>query len=142
MTKPIFFHVYVSAATREFSPEDLLQLLTKSRERNARAGLTGLLLYKNNDFMQLLEGPEQAVREVLRKIEADPRHRQMTKLLEGFTAERQFPDWHMGFTNLDSATAKATPGYSEFLQTPLAVGLAAEPSACQRLLHLFKQRPR
>ena len=46
----------------------------------------------------------------------------------------------MGFRDLDSEEARATPGYTEFLNTHLSVGLAADPTVCQRLLHLFKQR--
>jgi len=62
------------------------------------------------------------------------------KLLEGFSSERQFPYWYMGFRDLDTAEARLTPGYSEFINTPLSVGLAADPTVCQKLLHLFKQR--
>jgi hypothetical protein len=142
MTTKYFFHVYSSTAGKAFSPAELVALLARSRENNARLGLSGMLLYKNGDFMQVLEGPKQAVRALLKTIRQDPRHRDMTTLLEGHYAERQFPYWHMGFSNLDTAEAQATPGYTEFLDTPLSVGLAADPTVCQRLLHLFKQRER
>jgi hypothetical protein len=142
VSEKCFFHVYSSVATKPFTESELLELLTRSREANSKLGLSGMLLYKNGDFLQVLEGPEEVVRTMIRKIRLDPRHNCMLKLLEGDYAERQFPYWHMGFRNLDTAEAKNTPGYTEFLNTPLSVGLAADPTVCQRLLHLFKERER
>lgn len=121
------------------SPAELLELLRCSRENNSKLGLTGMLLYKNGEFMQVLEGPEQAVRTLVEKISRDPRHNNVAKVFEGHQAERQFAYWYMGFSNLDTEAARNTPGYSEFLNTSLSVGLAADPTLCQRLLHVFKQ---
>jgi hypothetical protein len=142
MPNDIFFHVYCSKATKPFSEADLLELLTRCRENNAKVGLTGILLYKDGNFMQALEGPELAIRALLGKIHEDSRHRDVVKMLEGRTDERQFPYWYMGFQNLNSTDIKNMPGYTEFLDTPLTVGLAADPTACQRLLHLFKKGAR
>jgi hypothetical protein len=140
VSEKCFFYVYSSVATNAFTESELLELLTRSREANSKLGLSGMLLYKNGDFLQVLEGPEQVVRTMIRKIQLDPRHKSILKLLEGDYAERQFPYWYMGFRNLDTEEAKNTPGYTEFLNTPLSVGLAADPTVCQRLLHLFKER--
>jgi hypothetical protein len=142
MSQKCFFYVYSSVATKAFTESELLELLERSREANAKLGLSGMLLYKNGDFLQVLEGPEEVVRTMIRKIRLDPRHKSMLKLLEGDYDGRQFPYWHMGFRNLDTEEAKKTPGYTEFLNTPLSVGLAADPTVCQRLLHLFKERER
>ena len=48
--------VYVSAATHAFTKSELLELLNKARANNQRLGITGLLLFKDGDFIQLLEG--------------------------------------------------------------------------------------
>ena len=45
--------VYVSSALREFSKSELVELLEKSRKKNTRLGLTGMLLYKEGNFIQL-----------------------------------------------------------------------------------------
>ncbi len=58
----MFFLVYVSSATRPFSGEDLRALLETCRKDNAELGVTGMLLYKDGNFMQVLEGDEDAVR--------------------------------------------------------------------------------
>jgi hypothetical protein len=138
MADEIYFYVYTSAACKPFSVEELRTLLARSREQNARLGLTGMLLYKFGDFMQVLEGSEPAVRERVKIIQADPRHDNIVKLLEGFTNERQFPGWYMGFYNLDADAAKALPGYTDFINMPLSAGLSADPTGCQRLLEIFK----
>jgi hypothetical protein len=48
--------VYLSAAVFPFQPEDLLELLGKSQERNHKLGITGMLLFKQGNFLQVLEG--------------------------------------------------------------------------------------
>lgn len=136
----LFFLVYVSSATRPFSRSDLEELLATSRDNNARAGITGMLLYKEGNFMQVLEGEEEAVRAVYDKIGEDPRHRGEITLQEGFTEERQFPDWSMGFRDLLSPETRSVPGYSEFLNTPLTgQEFSEDPSRAQKLLLTFKK---
>ena len=139
MLRDIFYFVYSSRATKPFTNAELLELLTRSRENNSKLGLTGMLLYKNDEFMQVLEGSEQAVRTLVAKIQQDRRHNNVAKVIEGYYPERQFPYWYMGFHDLDTEAARKTPGYTEFLNTSLAVGLASDPTLCQRLMHIFKK---
>lgn len=118
----------------------MLELLTKSRENNSKAGLTGMLLYKDGNFMQVLEGEEATVRALYEKVHRDPRHRGVITLLQGHVEERQFPDWSMGFQDLNSPEVIATSGYNEFLNTPLTdEQFVVDPTRCQRLLLTFKR---
>lgn len=136
----MFELVYVSSAVVPFTTEELLAILAKSRENNARAGLTGMLLYKDGNIMQALEGEERAVREVHARIQRDPRHRGMLTLIQGPIAERQFPQWSMGLRDLRSPEVMATPGISPFLNTPLTgQEFSSDPTRCQRLLLTFKR---
>lgn len=107
---------YASAATRAFDGADLAQLLTHSRERNERAGISGLLLHRGGNFLQVVEGPSDAVRDLTRRLEQDPRHRQFTPLLALDVADRLFPDWSMGFEQIDAVLPPSWPGLSRFLQ--------------------------
>jgi len=88
----MFSLVYVSSAVTPFSSSDLAALLTKCHERNTATGITGMLLYKDGNFMQVLEGEEPAVRTVYARIGKDPRHRGLITLLEGRQERRQFPE--------------------------------------------------
>ncbi len=118
MTKLINL-VYGSSTTTPFSDEELLALLAKSREKNRRLGVTGLLLYRERNFLQVLEGEEQAVWEIYNKIVEDPRHSSI--LLYGVrpVTERLFGDWEMGFLNLEKDKLDKVEGYSDFLSEPL-----------------------
>ena len=132
--------VYISSAVVPFSPDELADLLTRSRENNARSGLTGMLLYKDGNFMQALEGEEQAVRSLHAKIESDRRHRGLITLLQGPIAERRFPEWSMGFRGLKSDEAISMPGFSQFLSKHIPnSGTSSELTPVERLLLTFRK---
>ncbi len=88
--------VYASRATDAFDPAQLVDLLMRSRRNNKRLSLSGMLLYRDAHFMQVLEGPEDAVRERMAIIAADPRHADVVVLLEESADDRLFPAWTMG----------------------------------------------
>ena len=100
MTPRLLSVVYISSATREFSATDLTILLEQSRAKNARLDITGILLYKGGNIVQLLEGPEPSVRDLIKTIYADQRHTGIIQLLEQEISQREFPDWSLEFRNL------------------------------------------
>ena len=111
--------LYLSAATELFSKAQLVDLLSKARLKNQDLGVTGILLYKDGDFLQLIEGERTAVERLYSKIKADPRHTEITVLLAQECTERLFSDWSMAFRDLTDPELKKTPGYSDFMNTPL-----------------------
>ncbi len=136
----MFYLVYVSVAAENVSRDDLLEILSWSRTKNAEAGITGMLLYKEGNFMQVLEGEESAVRDLYTRIRQDPRHLGIVTLVEGERERRCFGDWSMGFHDLSAPEARQVPGYSEFLNTPLtAEEFSSDPGQCERLLWAFKR---
>ena len=133
------FLVYVSSASIPLSGSELENLLVKCRANNAKAGLTGLLLYKDGNFIQMLEGERAAVDEAFRKIQLDPRHHGIIELLEGETPAREFSEWSMGLRDLRSPEAQRVPGYSEFLNSSLlSEEFTRNPSRARKLLLIFK----
>jgi len=106
--------VYLSTASHEYSDGDLAVLLMNSRANNRRLDLTGILLYKNGEFMQLLEGPDAVVRERYAIIAADPRHTNVKVLAEDTVDARKFPDWTMGYQPVTDEMAKIIPGFDTF----------------------------
>ncbi|MCG6925941.1 MAG: BLUF domain-containing protein [Acidobacteria bacterium] len=136
----MFYLVYVSVAAESVAKDELLDILSKSRTANAEAGITGMLLYKDGNFMQVLEGEEDAVRALYARIRRDPRHLGIVTVVEGQREARCFGDWSMGFQDLGAPEARAVPGYSEFLNTPLtAEEFSKNPGQCERLLWAFKR---
>lgn len=94
---------YASTATRDFTRNDLLELLTAARAHNAEQGITGLLLYQDGHFLQVLEGEMEKVRALFKHICEDDRHTQIALLFEELVSQPQYPDWSMGFQALDGS---------------------------------------
>ncbi len=69
--------------------------MNKARSRNAREDITGALICRRDLYLQLLEGPEEAVEAAYSRIEEDDRHVEVTRLLSRPAAERLFPAWAM-----------------------------------------------
>ncbi|RJT74899.1 BLUF domain-containing protein [Arthrobacter cheniae] len=105
--------VYSSAATQSFSEADLAGLLTVSRRTNHSSHLTGLLLYRQGRFLQILEGPEGTVRDRMAIITADRRHTRLRVLIEETRNQRQFPDWTMGYEPISATMSDDVPGYEQ-----------------------------
>ena len=135
--------VYTSTATADLDRVGLLELLKGSVQRNTRAGITGLLLYQDRIFLQVLEGDEQAVFALFAKISRDSRHHHVIPLIRKRIEERDFADSAMAFRDLDNPELRKLPGYSDFLNSPLSDGLHAKDlSECRRLLLFFKENHR
>jgi len=108
--------VYVSSAVKPLSETDLADLLRQARERNERNYITGMLLYKDSRFIQLLEGHEGNVLKIYRSIQKDERHTNVQQLWLQYVQYRDFPDWTMGFTNVDKKDVSTLRGYTPFLE--------------------------
>jgi Sensors of blue-light using FAD len=80
--------------------------------------VTGMLLYKDGNFMQFLEGEKENVISVHARISKDPRHTGFT-LLQQEESAREFTDWAMGFKKLGLEPVPKVPGYSDFINLPL-----------------------
>ena len=92
---------YESQASVPLTEPDLLDLLRHSRANNARSGVTGILLYRHGTFLQVLEGARAPVDELYATIARDARHREVTTVLAEDRRARRFPDWTMGFADVD-----------------------------------------
>lgn len=101
---------YISKATKSMSQEDLQDILKNSRENNARLGITGMLLYGNKTFVQILEGEEKNVNELMHKIKEDPRHTDFQLLKKKTIDLREYADWSMGFKQVSGEEFQSVKG--------------------------------
>ena len=132
--------VYVSAAIRELTQDELVELLQTCRADNARTGVTGLLLYKGGNFMQLLEGPRHRVTTLFERIAHDPRHHRVYRLLLEPAETRLFAEWSMAFGNVDRLDERDREAASAFLCDEFSpAGFGADPHKALRLLLDFKR---
>lgn len=109
-----FRYVYASAAVKPFTAIELRELLLKARTKNSHLGITGLLLYHQRSFFQILEGKEEAVAPLFEVIGRDPRHERVLLLSKTVEDERSFGTWSMGFVDVDRVSVKL-PGFMELL---------------------------
>lgn len=100
--------LYISTARSILDASELEELLSKSRAANAKAGLTGLLVVGGRRFLQVLEGPDQAVIQTYERIKHDPRHFALVKLHDKAVEERAFGSWSMGYEQGGEAAASAS----------------------------------
>jgi len=107
--------VYASAATRPLSPQQLAEILEAARDNNGDENITGMLLYRRGHFLQVLEGPDEQLSELLLKLNKDPRHHQVQVLLDGQIPSRAFGTWSMAFQDVSGLEPDELPAYSGFL---------------------------
>lgn len=94
--------VYTSTANVFLNEEEMRRALCYWRTKNARLGITGVLLYSEGQIMQVLEGEAEAVHALYANIAADVRHRSVTKLADGPVLGRTFADWSIRFRTVDT----------------------------------------
>ena len=112
---PLIRSVYVSAATKPFSPPQLRELLLKARAFNSSHGISGLLLYHQQSFFQILEGRANEVSSLFDRIEVDKRHHRVLLLSKGSVPHRNFGDWSMGFVDTE-LTPEKLPGFKKLMR--------------------------
>lgn len=90
---------YISTATTpaETIEESIAEICALARLNNAAAGITGALTYHGGRFAQLIEGPEDALRALMVRIKADPRHHSLRVLTDGPIAVRRYGKWSMTY---------------------------------------------
>lgn len=105
----------MSIPSRSFSPDDIQELLQKTKQSNKEKGVTGILLYKKTNFMQVLEGEESVLKDLYAKISVDPRHHHVTMLTNERISKREFPDWSMAFRDLNNESQEISKEFSDLL---------------------------
>ncbi len=74
---------------------NLADIVSACTVHNKENGITGVLFYENRNFIQALEGKEDAVRSTLERVKKDPRHKNLKVLVDKPIEERSFSDWAM-----------------------------------------------
>lgn len=105
--------VYTSSAAQPFTDGELSELLKGSRAGNRSVGITGLLLHRDGEFVQILEGDRDEVEHLMGRIVQDRRHRDVRILLKEPLHERRFARWTMGYESLSGLDAAAADGYRD-----------------------------
>ena len=114
--------MYASRATAPLKPETLNAILKKSTTNNPAVGVTGVLCFSGDIFLQVLEGGRSAVSALYNRIAQDPRHHDVALLSYEEIGERSFSHWSMGQVNMSRLNPALVLKYSEGTQLdPYAV---------------------
>lgn len=90
--------VYASRVAKSVDGAEVKKILKVSQDNNARDGISGMLCFNSQYFLQCLEGPRPAVNATYNRILGDPRHSEPELISFREIAERDFGEWSMGYT--------------------------------------------
>ncbi|WP_242202278.1 BLUF domain-containing protein [Aestuariivivens insulae] len=93
---------YISDSTKPETLADLEALYLQAKANNHKYNITGILIYKNQNFLQVLEGEENAVNQTYIRISKDIRHKNIFEIINTNIEERIFQDYNFGFTIVDN----------------------------------------
>jgi len=105
--------MYASRATETVRPEVLNAILKKSTHNNPAVGVTGVLCFSGEVFLQVLEGGRSQVSALYNRIACDPRHHDVVLLSFDEIAERRFAGWAMGQVHMNMLNPALLLKYSE-----------------------------
>lgn len=95
------------------SPAAIESILSQSRQHNPVTGITGILCYGGDIFLQAIEGGRMAVSELYGHIQKDPRHKDVALLHYEEITERRFGGWTMGQVNISKVNQSILMKYAE-----------------------------
>lgn len=104
--------LYASRAVN-CSAQAIDAILARSHQFNPTSGITGILCYGGDTFMQVLEGGRSAVNALYANIQTDPRHKDLVILHYEEISERRFCSWTMGQVNMNKINPNILLKYSE-----------------------------
>ena len=132
--------VYASSASGPLFADKLDRILFQARHNNARSGLTGILLFQEGRFLQVLEGARQAVLDVVERIRRDKRHQNLTILEWGPVETQVFPHTPMAWLSARNFTADQRKALFDALELAGADVVAAgvEPGTDKRVAAVLK----
>ena len=93
---------YVSSVSHTLSNDQIQEVLDYSRNWNIEHNITGILLYSEGNFFQVLEGDKDLLQSLFSRISTDERHRNLTTLFRKEVSETKFNTYKSDFISLDS----------------------------------------
>jgi len=105
--------IYASHAPEAVSAKVIGDILSEAQTHNLTHGITGLLCFSQNVFVQVLEGGRTEVNRLYQKLIRDNRHQDITLLKYEEIVERRYANWAMARVELDKINMSLLLRYSE-----------------------------
>jgi hypothetical protein len=103
---------YASRANPDVSAEDFNKILQQAQENNAANGITGMLTFNKDYFLQTIEGPRAQINRLLYSLVADQRHHDLQLLETRELKHREWPEWSMNYASPTKENAAIYLKYS------------------------------
>ena len=127
---PLHRIIYASK-TEDIRKDDLESILGACERNNPIQAVTGMLLFDNGYFLQVLEGSRMAVSSTFLRLVSDPRHSQIQILTSGPIDARLFSNWSMHHVVVHGAGAVILKRYlSGAVFNPLDMSAASVEHLC------------
>lgn len=130
---------YTSIANHHMTHEELLTLLAQSRKNNLPTEITGMLLYMEGCFFQVIEGQADQLEMLFEKISKDPRHHDIMKLIFEPIEARCFNNWTMGFQHITREELSSITGLTDFLDREKNGFDGMEKTRARQLIEFFRE---
>lgn len=111
---------YTSRASLDLTDEDLAAIHQTARHLNALDGIGGLLLFDGSRFLQIVEGAEDAIDNLVARLRMDPRHSAFEVRDEHYVERRSFPDWSMELVRVSAGFRSAKDEVAAILPAAVA----------------------
>lgn len=112
--------VYMSTAVGVLRADELDRIYLRAKAANKAFGLTGLMLFYEGSFLQLLEGPSAAITSLMQKVRRDRRHTGLITLESGPIELRSFPDSPMHYVSARNLTPGEKQAFSDLREAVMA----------------------
>ena len=86
---------YTSTASEAVDGSDVFAIVAVSARNNVESELTGVLLFKDGLFLQIIEGPGASINTLMSRLERDNRHSDIRTIARKPITQRAFPKWNM-----------------------------------------------
>lgn len=127
--------IYSSMATEIMPKSKLYKILVQARTANALKDVTGLLVFVDGLFLQVLEGEREVVTALMKKIEGDPRHKDVKIISDSDVSSRTFAAWRMAYVTPSAKELATWAGLRNTTTVEATLGmLQSEPGRVPAVL--------
>lgn len=116
---------YTSLARLDLETSDLEEIHRQARELNALDGITGLLVFNGTHFLQIVEGSDTAIEDLVERLRRDPRHTGFEIRERRSVAARSFPGWAMELVRVKAGYFEARDTIAELIPDTVPEGIRA-----------------
>jgi hypothetical protein len=131
--------VYVSNRNTNCTTGEIEKILASCKQNNPPLNITGVLLYSEAKFIQLVEGEAKVIMSLYDKIKSDPRHSNVMMISYNPIKEKSFPSWHMGTRDISKTDVQFKTDISAEDKKVFTEILGGKEESGQKVLNLLKR---